>query len=731
MKKVILSIGGMSCSACSTGLEKYLNKQPGIVKASVNLVLGNVLIEYDDEITMDDLTRYIKDAGFVNQGIYDEKMIKGNNKGNKMLILFGILSLLVLYISMAHMVNLPNIWFLDMDKYPVNYAISLLVLSIPYLIYGFDIFKNGYKNLVHKTANMDTLVTIGIISSFLYSLYGTIMVLCGNYENVHCLYYESLCMVLFFVKLGRFIESSSKEKTKDAIRDLVQITPEKAIVMTDDGKKEVTLDEIKKGDMVVCQAGMKVAVDGVIKKGEAYFDEAFITGESLPVKKGVGDSVVAGSLNMDGSILYEALKIGKDSTISEIVRLVSLALNTKAPISRIADKVSGIFVPGIMIISLITLVGYLLCGGQINTAFVHSVSVLVVACPCALGLATPLSMLISEGMCAKRGVLVKKSEILENANKIDTVVFDKTGTLTYGKLSISKIYNYSNCSEKELMKIMASLEDNSTHPIASAFKIEGKLYNVADFKNIDGKGLMGVIKKNKYYMGSQKIVLELGIENDYVGDEEWLVDNGNSIVYLVQDNKIIALVGVKDLVRDNAKKVVSLLKEMDRRVVMLTGDNEKTAKLIGDSLGIDQVIAGVMPKDKTYQIKKLMDSGRNVMMVGDGINDAPSLASANIGVAISSGTDIANNSASVILMSNNLMGIIYLMKISKKTIRNIKQNLFWAFFYNICMIPIATGIFTKWGININPMIAGFAMTISSLTVVFNALRLRKIKFEEE
>ena len=501
--------------------------------------------------------------------------------------------------------------------------------------------------------------------------------------------------------------------------------------MTDDGKKEVTLDEIKKGDMVVCQAGMKVAVDGVIKKGEAYFDEAFITGESLPVKKGVGDSVVAGSLNMDGSILYEALKIGKDSTISEIVRLVSLALNTKAPISRIADKVSGIFVPGIMIISLITLVGYLLCGGQINTAFVHSVSVLVVACPCALGLATPLSMLISEGMCAKRGVLVKKSEILENANKIDTVVFDKTGTLTYGKLSISKIYNYSNCSEKELMKIMASLEDNSTHPIASAFKIEGKLYNVADFKNIDGKGLMGVIKKNKYYMGSQKIVLELGIENDYVGDEEWLVDNGNSIVYLVQDNKIIALVGVKDLVRDNAKKVVSLLKEMDRRVVMLTGDNEKTAKLIGDSLGIDQVIAGVMPKDKTYQIKKLMDSGRNVMMVGDGINDAPSLASANIGVAISSGTDIANNSASVILMSNNLMGIIYLMKISKKTIRNIKQNLFWAFFYNICMIPIATGIFTKWGININPMIAGFAMTISSLTVVFNALRLRKIKLEEE
>ncbi len=736
MQKVILNIGGMSCSACSNGLEKYLNKQSGIISASVNLVLGQALIEYEDNLTLDDLSKFISDAGYENLGMYDET--KQNKKKNniKLLVVFGILSVFVLYISMSHMLYLPTIPFLNMKKYPINYSICLLILSIPYLIYGFDILKNGYKNLIHKMPNMDTLVSIGVISSFIYSLFGTIMIFCGKSEYVENLYFESACIVIYFIKLGRFIDSRSKEKTKEAISDLVQITPTKAILKLENGYKEVTIDEIKKGDILICKPGMKIAVDGIITSGFSHIDESFITGESTPIKKTVSKSVVAGSLNLDGYIEYQAERIGRDSTISSIVKLVVLATNTKAPVAKIADKVSGIFIPCIMVIALFTLIVYILLGFDINIALTHFVTVLVVACPCSLGLATPLSIVVSEGICAKNGILVKTSETLENAHKVDTIVFDKTGTLTYGNLKISKIFNYSDYTEEELLTILASIESKSSHPIANAFSSHAKinklkLVAINDFKNLPGIGLQATINKNEYYIGNNKILKNLNIDNIYLKDEENLSKNGSSIVYMIKNNQVIALIGVKDIVRDNASSVISELKKLNKDVIMLTGDNLVTANVIARELGINKVIANVLPKDKVDKIKELMNNSKKVMMVGDGINDAPSLVTANIGVSVSSGTDIASNSADVILMNDNLYNLLNLIKISDKTIKNIKLNLFWAFFYNICMIPIAVGLFSKFNINMNPMVAGFAMTLSSLTVIFNALRLKKIKLRRD
>lgn len=729
MNKVILRIGGMSCSACSSGLEKYLNKQPGIIHASVNLVLGEALIEYEDTLTLEDLHTFVKEAGYESLGTTDDKTRETSHQREKnLLFLFSILAIFILYLSMSHMIGLPNPPQLDMNIYPKNYALTLLFLTIPFLIYGRDIFKSGWKNLIHKTPNMDTLVSIGVFSSFIYSLYTTITLLLGNEMAVHHLYFESAAIVLFFIKLGRFIDSKSKEKTKEAIKSLVQITPSKALLKTLNGEKEVTIDEVKKKDILIAKPGMKIAVDGVIVQGETHVDEAFITGESFPVKKGLHDRVVAGSINHDGYILYEAKKIGKDSTISEIVHLVMEAANTKAPISHLADKVSGYFVPTIMMISVVTLLGYLFLGYPVSEALLHFVTVLVVACPCALGLATPLAMVVSVGLCASHGILVKSSEILENAEKIDTIVFDKTGTLTYGNLKISKIYNHSAYSEEELLTTIASIEHQSSHPISKAFteNVDKKsLKKVTHFKDLPGIGLQGRIEQKTFYIGNQKLFSLLKIENPLEQEELTLSNLGNSIVYVIEEKQVLAIIGVKDVVRTTTKQTVAHLQSLGKNIIMLTGDNKQTAKMIADSIGIKEVCAGKTPKEKTKMIQELKKQGKKVMMVGDGINDAPSLATAFIGVSINGGTDIAADSADVILMNDDLEKIPELIKISKKTIRNIKQNLFWAFFYNICMIPIAIGVLRPWGISMNPMVGGFAMTASSLTVILNALRLKK------
>ena len=734
MKKVLLKIEGMTCSACSSGLEKYLNKQEGIKTASVNLIMNNASIEYDEtEINLEQVEKYIEKAGFSSLGIDKlENEEKKKTKEKNKLIGISIISILILYISMAHMVKLPVIPYLDMMHNPVNYAIALLILTTIVLIIGKDILKNGYKNLVHKTPNMDTLVAIGVLASYIYSIYGTIKIIKGQVKYVENLYYESAAIVIFFIKIGKYVENKNKDKTKEALKQLMSITPNHAIIEKEGKEETVTLDEIQKGDIIICKPGEKIAVDGEVIEGTTHINESFITGESVPVKREKGSKVIAGSINYEGTIKYKAEKIGKESTVSEIVRLVVEATNTKAPIAKIADKISGYFVPTIIIIAIISFAIWLAISKNLATAINIFVTILVVACPCSLGLATPLAIVISSGKASKKGILVKTSEALENAHKIKTICFDKTGTLTKGELTISKIYNYSNLEEKEIIKKVASIENKSEHPIARAIvekaeeeKIE--LDQINNFKAIAGYGVVAEIqeqeKSHNYLIGNKKLMKENNIQILKEDDETKLVTEGNSILYVAQDQKIIALIGVKDTIKEESKEIIEKLKKRKIEVIMLTGDNEKTAKAIAKQLGIEKVIANVLPKQKAEEIKKLKQNGL-VMMCGDGINDSVSLVTADIGVSISSGTDIAMDSAEVVLMNDNLEKIEELIEISRKTIKNIKQNLFWAFFYNICMVPIACGILEPLGIIMNPMIAAFAMTISSLTVVLNALRLR-------
>lgn len=734
MKSLILSIDGMTCSACSNGLEKYLNKQNGIFNSSVNLVMANATITYDEKIlNQEKIEKYIKQAGFKSLGVFKKINTKKNSKKEKIqFIIFTILAIILMYIAMGHMVGLPIINFLSPHNNPINYTMCLLILAIAFLIYGYDILKNGYKNLIHKIPNMDTLVAIGVISSFAYSLYGVFMIFKGNSHYVMNLYFESSAIIIYFVKLGRYIDKISKDKTKEAIQKLVEITPNQAIIEVNGVQKQVTLDEIKKGDIVISKAGDKIAVDGEIIEGNAHLDESFITGESKPVAKNIGEKVIAGSLNYDGFIKYKAERIGKESTISEIVKLVIEASNTKAPIAKIADKISGYFVPTVIVIAIITFVSYLFLGYDIKTALSTFITVLVVACPCSLGLATPLAIVISEGLCAGNGILVKKSEILENASKINTIVFDKTGTLTYGKLKISKIYNYSNIPQKQLMKMVGSIEEKSTHPIGKAFMdymVENKIekLNVENMQNIAGYGIIGTINNEKIILGNRKIIEKFSIENNHLKDEKDLALGGNSIVYIANENKILALIGVNDVVRENAKDVIKELKKYNVKTIMLTGDNKQTAEKIGKELEITEVISNVLPSQKSDTIKSLKENGNKVMMCGDGINDSPAITNADIGVSVKSGTDIAMDSSDVILTKNDLYSILKLIKISEKTVKNIKQNLFWAFFYNCLMIPVAIGFFKPLGISINPMIASLAMVFSSLTVILNALRLKKLK----
>ena len=731
MKKIILSIEGMTCSACSNGLEKYLNKQDGIKQASVNLVMANASIEYDEKkLNIDNLNEFVKKAGFKSLGEFKEIKIEGKNKKEKIkFIIFTILAIIFMYIAMGHMVNLPTLEIIDVNKNPIGYTICLFIFAILFIIYGFDVLKNGYKNLIHKTPNMDTLVGIGVLSSFIYSIYSMFLIIRGETHVVHNLYFESAAMVIYFVKLGRYLDGISKDKTKEAIQKLVKITPESATIKVDGKEKTVTIDEVKKGDIVVSKPGERISVDGKILEGKAHLDESFITGESKPASKSKGEKVIAGSINYDGYIEYEAEKIGKESTISEIVKLVVEASNTKAPIAKVADKVSSYFVPIVIVLAILTFLAYLILGYDFSESLIVFVTILVVACPCSLGLATPLAIVVSEGLCANNGILVKKSEILENAQKINTVVFDKTGTLTYGTLKISEIKNYTEMEDKELLQIVGSIERKSSHPIAKAFTEylkENKLefLEVKEFGNVSGYGIIGKVNNKKMIIGNAKILKSFDIENTYKDDEKNLAQKGNSIVYVVQENKIIALIGVNDIIRENAKEVIQELNKNKIETIMLTGDNKETAEKIAEDLGITKIISNVLPSEKTQEIKKLKQENKKVMMCGDGINDSPALATADIGVSVKSGTDIAMDSSDVILTRNSLDSILKLINISKKTMRIIKQNLFWAFFYNTLMIPIAMGILKPFGISINPMIASLAMVISSLTVILNTLRLK-------
>ena len=732
MKKVILAIDGMTCSACSNRLEKYLNKQQGIKYAIVNLVMNTVSIEYDDmKLKLADLDKFVEDAGFKSLGIdtFEKEQRKNKNEKYK-LIAITIFSIIILYVSMSHMVGLPVIPLLNIMDYTINYTVCLLILTIIVLALGKNILKKGIKNLLHKTPNMDTLVTIGAVSSFLYSLYGTVMIIRGQANYVENLYYESAAIVIFFIEIGKFIENQNKNKTKEALQKLMTITPKNATIIKDEKEIIVTIDQIQKGDIVICKPGEKIAVDGTVIEGTTHIDESFITGESTPVKREKDSKVIAGSINYEGTIKYKAEKIGKESTVSEIVRLVHEATNTKAPIAKIADTISSYFVPVIITIAVISYIAWMAITKDLSFAINIFVSILVIACPCSLGLATPLAIVISSGLCSQRGILVKSSETLENIHKVKIFCFDKTGTLTKGVLSVSKIYNYSNEAEDEIIKQVASIENKSQHPIASAIVNSANergvsLEEVTDFKSIAGYGVYAKIKEDEFFIGNEKLIIENSIKIENKQDEVELTEDGNSILFVAKNKELIALIGVRDVIRDGVQTTIQKLKARNIDVIMLTGDNEKTSKFIAGQIGITNVVANVKPKEKAEKIKELKQKGL-VAMCGDGINDSVSLATADIGVSISNGTDIAIDSATVVLMNDNIDKINDLIYISKKTIRNIKQNLFWAFFYNICMIPIAAGLLNGFGILLNPMIAAFAMTISSLTVVLNALRLRNL-----
>ena len=714
MKKVVLNIEGMTCSACSNGLEKYLNKQEGVISASVNLVMATALIEYEDNLSIKDLNRFVKEAGFKSLG--EKKEEKKSNELTK-LIIFSILGIILMYISMGQMINLPTPKILNMMESPRVYAITLMILSLLFIFYGFDIIKNGIKNIVHKMPNMDSLVGVGVIVNFVYSLWNTIQVFMGNTSLVHHLYFESSAIIILFVKIGRYIDKKNKDKAVDTIKNLVTITPKNGTILKDGKEVQVTINEIQKGDTVISKPGEKIAVDGTVINGKTHTDESFITGESKPVSKKVGDTVIAGSINYDGYIEYRAEKIGRDSSISNIVKMVVEATNTKAPIARIADKISGYFVPAIFIIALISFILNFIITKDINESILALVSVLVVACPCALGLATPLAMVVAIGNCSRRGILVKSSETLEAINKVDTIVFDKTGTLTTGKMSIADgVYN------EVTLKILKSLEKNSNHPLAkSIYNNERDIFEVQDFEEVPGLGVKGIINGKQYYAGNYKYVEKMNVENKLRDNEAIFASKGESIVYLFDEKETILIIGLADTIKKDITDTIKKLEKLDKKIIMLTGDNEKTARAIAKQIGIENIISNVNPKQKLAKIKEL-NKNNNVAMVGDGINDSPSLKAAIVGISVENGTDISADSADVILLNENMDNIVKIFALGKRTIRIIKENLFWALFYNVCMIPLATGLLP---IALNPMIASLAMTLSSLTVVLNSLRLLK------
>lgn len=727
MKKIVLRIGGMTCSACSSGLEKYLSRQEGVSSTSVNLVLSLATIEYEN-LSKKDLERFVKEAGFQSLGEFKGiEDLESKKEDKTKYIVLGILILIMMYLGMGEMLGLPTIPFLNMD-YPVLLSSVLLLITIVYLIFGFDILKSGFTNMIHRMPNMDTLVLFSVFFSLVYSLFGYVQIILGNLSYMHHLYFESAAMVLYFVKLGRYIESFSKDQTKSAIRKLVQITPSKAILKDGEKLTEVTIDEVSTGDTLVCKAGDKVAVDGTVTSGKTYVDESFITGESVPVLKTSGSKVIAGSICYDGYIEYSAEKIGKESTISEIVTMVVDATNTKSKVQKMADRISGYFVPIILAIAIVTFILSYLLGCSFSVSFTHFVTVLVVACPCALGLAVPLVVVVSNGLCAEKGLFLRNGEVLERAKTIDTIVLDKTGTLTQGKLRVYEFQNDSNFSDVEFLNVVANLESFSSHPIHTAFDVTKKL-DVSHFEELSGMGILAKINDDEYYLGNHKILTRLKLKNRYQTKEDNYSKAGCSIIYVVQNKKLIGIIGVKDTVREESKEAIREFMRRGIDVVMLTGDHEGVANQIAKEVGIRHVISDVLPKEKASYIEKLKQDGKHVIMVGDGINDAPALVASSIGISINQGTDVAMDSADVILMNNNLSNIIDFIDISKRSYHIIWQNLFWAFFYNALMIPIAAGLLLPLGITMNPMVASIAMTISSLTVVMNSLRLRRWKNE--
>ncbi|KPI49399.1 heavy metal translocating P-type ATPase [Clostridioides difficile] len=750
-KKIDMKIDGMTCAACAKAVERVVKKLDGVENISVNIATDKANIDYNpSKVKLSQIKAAIEKAGYkpieeVRDKVdVDEDKLRKEKEMKSLFVKFIVaivFAVPLFYIAMGPMIIKPiGPWPLPEIINPMtntlNYALIQLILVIPVMIAGYKFYINGFKALFSLSPNMDSLVAIGTLAAFLYSLYTTIQIANGQIQGMHHhqLYYESAGIIIALILLGKYLESKSKGKTSEAIKKLMGLQPKTAIVLVDGKEVETPIEEVGIGDIILVKPGTKIPVDGVVIEGYTSVDESMLTGESIPVEKNVGSKVTGASINKNGVIKFKAEKIGGDTALAQIIKLVEDAQGTKAPIAKLADTVSGYFVPIVIAIAVVASLLWFLVGGK-DIVFVLTIfiSVLVIACPCALGLATPTAIMVGTGKGAENGILIKGGEALESAHKVNTVIFDKTGTITEGKPKVTDIV-LNNVEEEYLIKIASSAEKGSEHPLGEAIVRYGeeeniKLEKVDDFKAIPGAGIQVIINKENILLGNKKLMNDNNILlEDLEEKSNELASQGKTPMYIAVDGKLAGIIAVADVVKESSKKAIEILHDMGIKVAMVTGDNVKTANAIASQVGIDMVLAEVLPEDKSKEVEKLQNQGNFVAMVGDGINDAPALAKANIGIAIGSGTDVAIESADIVLMKSDLMDVPTAIKLSHETIKNIKQNLFWAFGYNTIGIPVAAGLlYIFGGPLLNPMIAAAAMSLSSVSVVSNALRLKNFK----
>lgn len=738
-------IEGMSCASCAMTIENAVSKIPGVDKASVNLATEIMTVEANDSVTPEAIAKVVDGVGYSarprGKSVEEELEEKNEKKEahlremKRNLTISAIFTVPLLFIAMADMVGIPMPAFLSPMQSPVSYALIQLALVLPIIWLGRRFFVDGFKALSKGHPNMDSLVALGTSAAFLYSLYGTYHVLEGHAHFAMNLYYESAGVILTLITLGKYFEDVSKGKTSMAIQTLVGLAPKMATVLRDGQEVEVPVEEVQVGDLIRVKPGEKVPVDGIVTEGNSTVDESMLTGESIPVSKSVGDEVIGASLNKTGSFILKATKIGKDTALSQIIQLVEQAQGSKAPIAKLADKVSGVFVPIVIVLALVSgLAWYFLGQESWVFALTITISVLVIACPCALGLATPTAIMVGTGKGAENGILLKSGEALEEANHVNMVVFDKTGTITNGTPVVTDVVTAENTDADALIRLAASLEVASEHPLGEAIvakaKEQGAAFDeVTNFEAIPGFGIKGHVGETLVFLGNEKWMRENGLANVEMNDKaNHFAEQGKTPLYIGYNDAVQGLIVVADTVKESSARAIQTLHEMGIQVAMMTGDHERTAQAIAAEVGIDRVFSEVLPQDKANYVSKLQEEGYIVAMVGDGINDAPALAQAQVGIAIGTGTDVAIESADAVLMKSDLMDVPAMLKLSRATIRNIKENLFWAFAYNVIGIPFAMGVLHLFGGPLlNPMIAGAAMSFSSVSVVLNALRLKRWK----
>ena len=739
MRDYTFKVEGMSCSACANRVERITKKIDGVESANVNFATEKLTVRVDAEkVRYSDIKLAVDKAGF--KLIKEEDQIKEVSKKkdeSKILLNRFIFSLIftvpLLIISMGHMVGMPLPSIIDPMKNPLNFALIQLVLTIPVMVAGYKFYKIGYKNLFKLSPNMDSLIAIGTSAAVAYGLFAIYKILNGETHYAMHLYFESAVVILTLITLGKYLEAVSKGKTSEAIKKLMGLAPKTATIIKNGKEVSIPIEEVIVGDIILVKPGEKLPVDGEIIEGSTSIDESMLTGESIPVEKNIGSTVIGASINKAGFIKYKATKVGKDTALAQIVKLVEEAQGTKAPIAKMADIIAAYFVPTVMALAIIAAVGWLIAGESTVFALTIFISVLVIACPCALGLATPTAIMVGTGKGAENGVLIKGGEALETTYKIDTIVFDKTGTITEGKPKVTDII-CNGIKEEEVLVLAASAEKGSEHPLGEAIVREAEdrsleFKSLEHFKAVPGQGIEVTIEGKDILLGNKKLMIEnnINIESLHV-ESDRLATEGKTPMYIAINNKLSGIIAVADTVKENSKAAIEELKKMNVNVAMITGDNKKTAEAIAKSVGIDIVLAEVLPEDKANEVKKLQGQNRKVAMVGDGINDAPALVQADVGIAIGSGTDVAIESADIVLMKSDLKDVVTAIRLSKATIKNIKENLFWAFGYNVLGIPVAMGVLHIFGGPLlNPMIAAAAMSFSSVSVLLNALRLKKFK----